>query len=546
MRINQKNEPIGLDALLAIGRLPILRSSRSYMVSSYNRDLWNRDDIPIYLEKNEKEGTIAEIEGPGCIYRIWSGGDPGARFKFYFDGQNEASVCLRFSGQTGEPEPQEKGILPLTSGTEMEIGYPPMMETGVKNRSSLETGICYMPMPFERSCRIAIEPAVERKYFQINYHQFPKVTPLKTFDPARTSQEELQQIKSGVQMWYRAGEVLASSSDRSDGTVCMEDGEEAVLLDLQSAAGRINAIRIKLPESMRTEHILRSLILKAYWDGEDRASIDAPVGPFFCDAFGTPSEEKPIPLSEDMNTNIPDEQERKRYTFGLPLEYKNFLLGYTRDRGYYVYFPMPFFSGAKITLANGTGHTIENISYEVEYDTRNKPESDVGRFHALYHRENPTLGIEDPEALKVDFTGKDNYVLLNNCGRGHFVGASFFMVQKRHIPKNVESESVGAICEGNEMIFIDDDPGQTQIGTGTEDYLNQNYWVHDHIYPFDGNRQGYRACYRMHISDCIPFSEKIAVTIEHGAGNAHFIDYSSVAYWYQEAKPWIDSGGFGI
>jgi len=146
----------------------------------------------------------------------------------------------------------------------------------------------------------------------------------------------------------------------------------------------------------------------------------------------------------------------------------------------------------------------------------------------------------------VDFTGKDNYVILNNRGRGHFVGTSFFMVQKRHIPKNVESESVGAICESNEMIFIDDDPEQTQIGTGTEDYLNQNYWVHDHIYPFDGNRQGYRACYRMHISDCIPFSEKIAVTIEHGAGNTHFIDYSSVAYWYQEAKPWIDSGGFGI
>ena len=170
----------------------------------------------------------------------------------------------------------------------------------------------------------------------------------------------------------------------------------------------------------------------------------------------------------------------------------------------------------------------------------------VSSTKAKFVRTNFPTGIEDPEALKVDFTGKDNYVILNNRGRGHFVGTSFFMVQKRHIPKNVESESVGAICESNEMIFIDDDPEQTQIGTGTEDYLNQNYWVHDHIYPFDGNRQGYRACYRMHISDCIPFSEKIAVTIEHGAGNTHFIDYSSVAYWHQEAKPWIDSGGFGI
>lgn len=24
------------------------------------------------------------------------------------------------------------------------------------------------------------------------------------------------------------------------------------------------------------------------------------------------------------------------------------------------------------------------------------------------------------------------------------------------------------------------------------------------------------------------------MTIEHGAGNAHFMDYSRVAYWYQE------------
>lgn len=150
---------------------------------------------------------------------------------------------------------------------------------------------------------------------------------------------------------------------------------------------------------MRKEHTLRSLTLKAHWDGEDRASIDAPVDPFFCDAFGTPSEEKPVPLSEDMNANIPDEQERESYTFGLPLEYKNFLLGYTRARGYYACFPMPFFSGAKIVLAKITGYTIESIRYEVEYDTQNKSEPGLGRFHALYRREDPTLGIEAPEAL---------------------------------------------------------------------------------------------------------------------------------------------------
>ena len=546
MNIDHINEPFGLDALLHIERLPVLRDARSYMISSYNRDYWNDDNIPVYLRKDEGEGTIAEIEGPGCIYRVWLGGGGGARFKFYFDGETEARVILRFSGPNGEPEPQSRGILPLTSGIQADLGYPPMMLTGTKNGPHLETGICYMPMPFERSCRIAIEPPVERKYFQINYHLLPKGVSLRTFDPADIPQEDLQKIRRVVDMWYRAGEPLKESPHRSEGILNIKDGEEAVLLDLKERAGRINALRVKLPEELRRESILRSLILKAYWDGEDRASIDAPVGPFFGDAFGTPSREKPIPLSKDMNANIPDERERERYSFGLPFEYRNFLLGYTRDRGYYTYFPMPFFKGAKIALLNGTGRPLEGISYEIEYEISEEPEPNVGRFHAMYHRENSTWGIEDPEALKVDFTGRDNYVILRTWGRGHYVGASLFMVQKRRIPQDVESRGVGGICEGNEMIFIDDDPQRTHIGTGTEDYLNQNYWVHDHIYPFDGNREGYRACYRLHISDCIPFSKKIAVTIEHGAGNAHFIDYSSVAYWYQEAKPFVKSGSFGI
>jgi hypothetical protein len=546
MNMDHLDEPFGLDALLNIEALPVLRDARSYMISSYNRNYWNGDDIPVYLRKDEKEGTIADIEGPGCIYRVWLGGGRGARFKFYFDGETEARVILRFSGPHGEPEPQSRGILPLTSGSQTDLDYPPMMLTGTKNGPHLETGICYMPMPFKRSCRIAIEPPIERKYFQINYHLLPEDVPLRTFDPADISQEDLQKIRRIVDMWYHAGEPLRESPCRVEGDISMKDGEEVVLLDLKATAGRINALRIKLPEELRKEPILRSLILKAYWDGEDRASIDTPVGPFFGDAFGTPSQEKPIPLSKDMNANIPDERERERYAFGLPLEYRNFLLGYTRDRGYYTFFPMPFFKGAKIVLINRTGHSLEGMSYEIEYETCEKPEPNVGRFHAMYHRENPTWGIEEPGALKVDFTGRDNYVILKAWGRGHYVGASFFMVQKRRIPQDVESRGVGGICEGNEMIFIDDDPQRTHIGTGTEDYLNQNYWVHDHIYPFDGNREGYRACYRLHISDCIPFSRKIAVTIEHGAGNAHFVDYSSVAYWYQEAKPFVKSGSFGI
>jgi hypothetical protein len=39
--------------------------------------------------------------------------------------------------------------------------------------------------------------------------------------------------------------------------------------------------------------------------------------------------------------------------------------------------------------------------------------------------------------------------------------------------------------------------------------------------------------YRYHLEDPILFSKSIKVTIEHGHGNIHADDYSSVGYWYQ-------------
>jgi hypothetical protein len=125
-------------------------------------------------------------------------------------------------------------------------------------------------------------------------------------------------------------------------------------------------------------------------------------------------------------------------------------------------------------------------------------------------------------------------VMLDTTGRGHDVGSSYFWRQARPIPPEVEA-LCGERCEGNDTVFVDDGPALTMIGTGGEDYVNQNYWVHDHIHPCDGNRVGYDACYRLQVSDRIPFRERIRMTIEHGAGNAHHMDCSSVAYWYQEA-----------
>ena len=39
--------------------------------------------------------------------------------------------------------------------------------------------------------------------------------------------------------------------------------------------------------------------------------------------------------------------------------------------------------------------------------------------------------------------------------------------------------------------------------------------------------------YRYHVEDPVMFEKSIKVGIEHGHGNVHANDYSSVGYWYQ-------------
>ena len=71
-------------------------------------------------------------------------------------------------------------------------------------------------------------------------------------------------------------------------------------------------------------------------------------------------------------------------------------------------------------------------------------------------------------------------------------------------------------------------------GTGNEDYVNDAWGFHPVITPLSGGKQmpGSFVGYRFHISDCIPFSRKIAFTLEHGSSNNCTGHYRSVAYYY--------------
>ncbi|HEX2912699.1 MAG TPA: glycoside hydrolase family 172 protein [Chloroflexia bacterium] len=248
----------------------------------------------------------------------------------------------------------------------------------------------------------------------------------------------------------------------------------------------------------------RTLILRAYWDGENSPSIECPVGDFFCNGWG-----------ERCNVN------------SLPIVVNP-------AGGFNSYWEMPFRRSARLTVEN-RGEEDAVLYYQVDYTLTDVPE-DVAYFHARWNRANP-LGY------------KEVYTILEGVkGKGHYVGTYLAW----------QANNTGWWGEGEIKFYMDGDQEfPTICGTGTEDYFGGAWnWEHPRgeygVYstPFLGLPQVikpdglYRSqqrfgMYRWHIMDPIRFDQDLRVTIQAlgwRSGGRYLPlqdDIASVAYWYQ-------------
>ncbi|MHA1377356.1 MAG: glycoside hydrolase family 172 protein [Candidatus Helarchaeota archaeon] len=261
------------------------------------------------------------------------------------------------------------------------------------------------------------------------------------------------------------------------------------------------------------KHFLRKIVLRAWWDDEKNPSIEVPIGDFFG-------------IGHAICKNF----------VSLPLQ-----MSPQDGRGFNCFFPMPFSNRAVFEVENESKRTLI-IYFYFDYEKLDSLDDDMGRFHASWNRVNPCEGISEMELSNPDFLLQGinndfskNYVILEAEGKGHYVGCNLNIHNLR------ETELHNWPGEGDDMIFIDDDPSLTIFGTGTEDYFNTAYCpTQEYNAPFHGvtlpggkNWSGKISYYRFHILDPIYFQKKIKVTIEHGHANRRSDDYSSTAYWYQ-------------
>jgi hypothetical protein len=252
---------------------------------------------------------------------------------------------------------------------------------------------------------------------------------------------------------------------------------------------------------------LKKLVLRAYWDGEETPSIEAPIGDFFGLGLGEYFEWNSAPM------NV------------APLRSLN------------SYWYMPFAKTAKITLTNEGTQRVNSLYYNFDLRVLKALPAATAYFHAQYRQAAPNRGTTETWNSNGDMNklknpnGEGNYVMLEATGRGHFVGVTHSVFQNQDFWWG----------EGDEMIFIDGNPVPQIIGTGSEDYYTGSWdFQKPFSYQYAGapqvgiERAGSRSSvYRFHIEDPIPFSKSIKVTMEHGHANSRSDNWYTVAYWYQ-------------
>jgi hypothetical protein len=315
----------------------------------------------------------------------------------------------------------------------------------------------------------------------------------------------------------------ASSWDREGGNrdfLVIQPGETAVLCE-PAGAGIVRHIWCTMATG--NDLYARTTLLRMYWDGSPTPCVEAPIGDFFGIGHGIVKDFVSLPVSMSPQDG----------------------------RGFNCFFPMPFADGARIEVTN-EAEVGMIFYYYVDYEEHDALEDGLGRFHAQWRRENPTEGwgdgrfADDGEGAELrrrvwltpNLDGRENYVILEARGRGHYVGCNLnvdcFSRQK--------NDWFG---EGDDMIFIDGDHWPPTLhGTGTEDYFNTAFSPrcefnapYHGITVYSGSDEwpwkGKNSMYRFHVEDPIMFERSIRVTIEHGHANNLSNDYSSTAYWYQ-------------
>jgi hypothetical protein len=441
------------------------------------------------IRMNAEGPVLAEMDGPGCIARVWSAnpGDAGT-VRMYLDHAAEPVIAAKMQDLLG-------GEWVTRVGERMLVPFPKPL-AGERGRG----WNLYFPIPYQKHCKIVAEKG--DLAYQVAYRTFPRETGVETFSLkalATLLEKSAGQDTSWLQLAAPVARPTASvdaagtSEARGEGVLRLtrlEPGKSLPLPILHGESGGWAIVELKLKlTAVRLPEALRSVVLVGQFDEPEKPQIEAPLGDFFGTSPGANAYSS-LPLSVVAD-------------------------GTLQSRWF-----MPFAKSARLELRNHGSQSVE-----VEGLTLTLPHAWNQRsmhFHARWRMEQLA-----PRPLR-DLT------LCQVAGQGAHVGTMLSVM-------NPVSSWWG---EGDQRVYVDGEKFPGIHGTGADDDFGlawRDGATFQHAYHnqtrCDGpGNFGHTSLNRFHFLDRVPFNNGFRQELEIAPWDpeARF-SVCATSYWY--ARP---------
>lgn len=417
-----------------------------------------------------EDAVLAEIEGPGCIWRIWSATVGEGHVRIFLDGAETPAVDLPFSGY-------------------FDRQHAPFTRPQLVYKTAAEGYNNYTPIPFQRSCRIVAAPQWG-KYYHINFTRFAPGTCVPTFACQLDAAAEAALDRANA-IFDRAGEapqLLPDGATEVRGLLSLPGRTSGMLTRLRGPrAIRAIRVRVELPADVETQRRrLRELTVQIRWDDETAPSVWSPLGDFFgCAAGAVPFRTLPVGLRENGT--------------------------------FYCYWPMPFASTAEIIVSND-GAAPATLEWQIEHAPLPTAADALLHFHAKWHG----------NIAPVRADRAPDWTLLRTEGAGRYVGTQLHVWNPRGGWWGEGDEKFFVDGEKFPSVFGTGTEDYLGYAWSSKETFVQAL----HSQPVNQQNRGHVSANRWHVPDDVPFQRSFEGAIEKYFPDTNPCLWAAVAYWY--------------